>query len=1236
MASGADQGRPITAGVLPTTGASIEIKGTNFGLSSFKNYRLSFLSEVNLFNQILTSKNVLGNSSPSPSLCSVHDHSQMICALPPGQGNGYELELSVHGQTPTRGRWDGINYAPPSVDSVKPTKINTFNPGTITIEGVNFGASLPSVHILGTGKNCTVVTHTQTQILCRVESGQGRRHKVLVTAGGQSSSDDAGVATVSFVAPTITNFEPKTGRTDGMKEGTTSDPPTEQDRKTMTIEGANFGTPENTNFQVIFVATSETTDANGNPTTFVVPASDIISRTHEKVLLFQPQGYGANVKIQIQSGDQESVLSELAFTYEAPTVTRMQPRCETYDRDKPLNQIVQCFGYSVPGFLRVQDYPKIISIVVGSDGSSLVQLQWVTGTTPFLIEVGDTLRIAGMRGAKGVGTNALQNFDGDWSVTRVPEDFADTKTKFYFKSNERKNIVGIPMPDTYMGWNNPTGNLRALVSKSYQSARSLSFKTLETDGCSTRDLDGVRESAWENIGSYESRLRKLDATDPKLAAESARQCEAPQKIVITGSGFGASSLATPIFVTMRRKECDCTVSLSGLSAPCMHPIKKLCQGYIETGGVCPKGYDDCSKVDDNSDQSYAMVLPDLEKKCPSRLLEKYGDPLCRYYKELEIVNHDHAEIVVVSTAGYGRRHQMNVQVGKRWSSVSAANEKERYMRYLPPAVTGFEVHSRSGVQIYRPDGTTRIAVLGNNLGYGSAGNVTSLIEVRIGTDYDVNGNYCGNDDRCMKICGDAQWHAEKRDGGKDLQGFPYIDCIIPEDTAGFKNISLRLAGQVDDCRTNQILCGLPLSFPSDRRVVPQEIRDDNISAIANSGAYTGLVFTCSKAGQTEQSYARPGERCEDDINAECADADCTAPKSNPGFWRLDLDLSFACSSDSGSIGGGTPCQTDITGKIESTGILSSLNPFYQDPSGDQSAGSSLSLESICHAGTITLDNEGNNQSSCGEESASGASDASNGFRQCDVRAGNSPGTCLFRRPKEARRAMGEMFWPWSCPGKDLGANQPTMAYSGTEEGDADELAARKECRLSNSEAYDYVLSLRNATCPERRVSQLVNYSVYEQYPSLVISDVCYGIVACSPKESCLGNNQCNEGYEYNKFRCLAWNTKNPDRLNCTSDDQCRQRSGQATEGESGLSSACDPRHPEDCSRCVVENNADVGTCECVGGGPRCGLCRQSIAKEDSHDGREYKGENVIVIVGFVLHTFFDFSFLSPSSQVTFD
>ena len=113
---------------------------------------------------------------------------------------------------------------------------------------------------------------------------------------------------------------------------------------------------------------------------------------------------------------------------------------------------------------------------------------------------------------------------------------------------------------------------------------------------------------------------------------------------------------------------------------------------------------------------------------------------------------------------------------------------------------------------------------------------------------------------------------------------------------------VRFLGQVDDCRTNPILCGLPLSFPTDRRIIPEDQRSDNISAIANNDKYGGLVFTCAKAGQLQQSYARPGERCQNDLNGECADADCTKPKSNVGFWRLDLDLQFACSSNK-------PCQS---------------------------------------------------------------------------------------------------------------------------------------------------------------------------------------------------------------------------------------------------------------------------------------------------------------------------------------
>ena len=350
------------------------------------------------------------------------------------------------------------------------------------------------------------------------------------------------------------------------------------------------------------------------------------------------------------------------------------------------------------------------------------------------------------------------------------------------------------------------------------------------------------------------------------------------------------------------------------------------------------------------------------------------------------------------------------------------------------------------------------------------------------------------------------------------------------------------------------------------------------------------MFTCAKQGQVQQSYARPGERCENDINGECADADCTKPRSNPGFWRLDLDLQFACSTAQ------APCQTDLTGEVSTTGLLASLNPFEKGNDEDDAL---LSLDSICHAGTTIKDDEGHNQTTCSTDTAS--------YRQCSVRKQNKPGTCLFRRPKEARRALGGKYWPWSCPGEDLGILHPEMGTLATAAGRTDQAAAKTQCQNANSAAYDYVATLKNATCPSRRVNHLVNYSIYDEFPSLVMSDVCFGIVACNPKESCLGNNECSEGYEYNKYRCLSYNKKNPDRMNCTSDDQCRTRSGVASEGNNGLTSACDPRHPEDCSRCVIENNADIGTCQCVGGGPRCSLCSQSMSKEDSHDDTEHKG-----------------------------
>jgi hypothetical protein len=255
-----------------------------------------------------------------------------------------------------------------------------------------------------------------------------------------------------------------------------------------------------------------------------------------------------------------------------------------------------------------------------------------------------------------------------------------------------------------------------------------------------------------------------------------------------------------------------------------------------------------------------------------------------------------------------------------------------------------------------------------------------------------------------------------------------------------------------------------------------------------------LIWLCvvfsAKSGQTDTSFAKPGELCQTDVNGACADADCTEPRSLRGFWRLDLDLQFAC----GSAGSTKPCQADITGdtKFTAASLVDALNPWTAETSG-----------SICFAGTQI----GTNETTCGNGRRLAAGGQQ---RQCSKRGANTPGTCLFRRPLEARRALGADFWPWSCPGTDL----PYSAY------DFD--PAREACQQASPAAYNFINAIDRPGCPLSRVDHLVNLSKFEEYPGLKMSDVCYSVVACNPKESCTGNNQCSKGYEYQKFRCMAW------------------------------------------------------------------------------------------------------------------
>jgi hypothetical protein len=328
------------------------------------------------------------------------------------------------------------------------------------------------------------------------------------------------------------------------------------------------------------------------------------------------------------------------------------------------------------------------------------------------------------------------------------------------------------------------------------------------------------------------------------------------------------------------------------------------------------------------------------------------------------------------------------------------------------------------------------------------------------------------------------------------------------------------------------------------------------------------LFTCAKQSQQNQAYASTGELCVNitdttntALTARCEDPECTLPRALAGFWRLDLDLKFACNNGADNI----PVDPDTLVK---TGLaLSCQNPVAKGYVGNQGKVASLVDNNVA---TKTLDSVNPFQSATSEGVAlcvaptPGGGDATGSGEattcpdpatqlRCDLRGQNAPpaGSCVFRRAKEARRALGSAFAPWAS------ADQTTTVA---------DLTGR---------------------CSSARYGHLLDPTIYDEYPQLKISPTCYDVVGCSPKDSCRGNNTCANGYEYNKYKCLQFNAQaTPDQLSCQTDDECRSRSGVTT---NGFGSACDLDHPEDCARCRlgpidVVTGTRNGTCECVGGG----------------------------------------------------
>ena len=127
-------------------------------------------------------------------------------------------------------------------------------------------------------------------------------------------------------------------------------------------------------------------------------------------------------------------------------------------------------------------------------------------------------------------------------------------------------------------------------------------------------------------------------------------------------------------------------------------------------------------------------------------------------------------------------------------------------------------------------------------------------------------------------------------------------------------------------------------------------------------------------------------------------------------------------------------------------------------------------------------------------------------------------------------------------------------------------------------------------CPPERTDP----AYQANYSSLVLHDVCYGVAICVPPTSCLGENQCEQGYEYELLNCLQQRGDANQTCRVVQDPFTGVVSGADQDCRSevlAIGQVCSTANPMDCSSCHVHYNGTVpyGICECDPP-PRCSLC----------------------------------------------
>jgi VCBS repeat-containing protein len=161
-----------------------------------------------------------------------------------------------------------------------------------------------------------------------------------------------------------------------------------------------------------------------------------------------------------------------------------------------------------------------------------------------------------------------------------------------------------------------------------------------------------------------------------------------------------------------------------------------------------------------------------------------------------------------------------------------------------------------------------------------------------------------------------------------------------------------------------------------------------------------------------------------------------------------------------------------------------------------------------------------------------------------------------------------------------------------------------DCKQWNEKNEECKADTNIARCPPERWNRAL-------FGAAIIRETCHDLLPCSPAESCIGLNKCDEKYSWAYYKCQAIldPKKGGSRKSCTTDLDC----------DPDPARECSTQNPQHCSKCEMsqgENGTWTGVCKCQHP-TRCALCTMGSHYRMGGECIECPDNPYIIIGGFI-------------------